>query len=401
MKKGLFNVLQFLMALIGWGGYEVVAQNRIDVTIKYNTTTTLYEVYGRPNFTDPAFGVGAGTQISIVLPASVADNALTVTSVNGGAWSDASRVYAPAADPSNDFHGIATAGNYVSLVSGQEILFFTFGVTGVCLPGIRLFENLTDPSSSAPGFSGGDYKNYIGDALNFGDDVYQSNYYAPGGLCALPPTIAITTPPNGTTTTNTTPVVSGTATPLSSVTAGEGGNILCTTTADASGNWSCSGNTFPTGPHTVTAVTSNAAGVSPTATTNFTVVTGTTSLTGGPGSVFNDLNGNCVADAGETLTGLPATLFAKVINTASPTVAQQAVAVAPNGSFAFTGLANGTYTVIIDDNSLTTDVTPLAGYQNASRGPWVANNGVVTAPTPSQFCLQSNCPPFTLPTLSK
>ncbi len=183
MKKGLYTLLHFLIALLGWGGYEVVAQKRIDVTIKFNTTSGLYEVYGRPNFTDPAFGVGAGTQISIVLPASVADNPLLVTPVNGGAWSDVSHVYAPTADPAEDFHGVATAGNYVSVVSGQEILFFTFGVTGVCLPGVRLFENASDPPSSAPGFSGGDYKNYIGDALSFGDDTYQSNYYAPGGIC--------------------------------------------------------------------------------------------------------------------------------------------------------------------------------------------------------------------------
>jgi hypothetical protein len=161
MKNLLFNGLLVLIALVGWGGHTVVAQ-KIDLTLKYNTATSLYEVYGRPNFTDPAFGIGAGTQITIVLPASVADNALTVTPVNGGAWGDASRLYAPTADPANDFHGIATAGNYIALVSGQETLFFTFSVAGACLPGVRLFNNTTDPSSSAAGFNGGITKTTLG-----------------------------------------------------------------------------------------------------------------------------------------------------------------------------------------------------------------------------------------------
>ncbi|GAB3742621.1 Ig-like domain-containing protein [Spirosoma lituiforme] len=488
MKNVLVNGLLVLIALIGWGGHKVVAQNRIDLTLKYNTTTSLYEVYGRPNFTDPAFGVGAGTQITVVLPASVADNALTVTSVNGGAWSDASKVYAPTADPSNDFHGIATAGNYTALVSGQETLFFTFGVTGTCLPGIRLFDNTTDPSSSAAGFSGGDYKNYIGDALNAGEDVYRINYTTPGGLCGIAPTIGFVSPASGTqtnanppisgtatpgasvtvgegntticttiassagtwscsnptpfsagphtltavasnltgsspvattsftvvgpatiailgpvngTTTTTTPTISGTATPNSSVTVGENGTTLCTTTATASGAWSCPGITLTTGPHTITAVASNLGGPSPAATTSFTVVPNSSTLTAGPGTVFNDLNGNCTADAGESLSGLPTPLYVKLISTATPAVAQQVVAIASNGSFTFTGITDGTYTVIVDDNATLSDVTPVAGYLNASRGSFVATNGTVQQPSPAQFCLQSTCPPFTLPTLSK
>ncbi|MEZ0541292.1 hypothetical protein [Fibrella arboris] len=86
-----------------------------------------------------------------------------------------------------------------------------------------------------------------------------------------PPTVAITSPA-ATTTTNTNPPVSGTATALASVTVNAPNNQVCITAADASGNWSCPSLTFTVGSQTVTAIASNTAGVSNTATASFTVV---------------------------------------------------------------------------------------------------------------------------------
>ncbi|MVM31638.1 hypothetical protein GO755_16445 [Spirosoma sp. HMF4905] len=91
-------------------------------------------------------------------------------------------------------------------------------------------------------------------------------------VCAsVPPTIAITSPAN-TTTTSTNPPISGTATPLASVTVNAPGGQQCITTASAAGSWTCTSLTFTVGSQTVTAVASNTAGVSTTATTTFTVV---------------------------------------------------------------------------------------------------------------------------------
>ena len=99
------NLLQFLFTLgLLFFGNVLLAQN-LDFTIKFNTNTSEYEVYARPDFTDNTFFVSAGSQISIAVPESVPDAAFVVTSVMGGPWRDNSQVYAPDADSSHDFHG--------------------------------------------------------------------------------------------------------------------------------------------------------------------------------------------------------------------------------------------------------------------------------------------------------
>ncbi len=83
------------------------------------------------------------------------------------------------------------------------------------------------------------------------------------------PTVAITGPANSTTTTS--PLVSGTATPGSIVTlTGPTGATLCSTTATAAGSWSCTVSVSP-GSITITATACTSVGCS-TATTSFTAV---------------------------------------------------------------------------------------------------------------------------------
>ncbi|NTX17190.1 DUF4215 domain-containing protein [Myxococcus sp. CA056] len=86
----------------------------------------------------------------------------------------------------------------------------------------------------------------------------------------------ITGPVNGSTTTDSTPPLSGTSEPGTTVTVSEGGTVLCTATADAAGNWSCTPTTPLTdGPHTITAVATEDAGnpSAPSAPVTFTVDT--------------------------------------------------------------------------------------------------------------------------------
>jgi uncharacterized repeat protein (TIGR01451 family) len=72
------------------------------------------------------------------------------------------------------------------------------------------------------------------------------------------------------------------------------------------------------------------------------------------GFVYFDSNTNNLKDTAEAGTGL--TLYAKLLSAGA---VQQVVAVNPTtGVYAFGGVTAGTYAVIIDDNSLTTDVTP-------------------------------------------
>ena len=118
------------------------------------------------------------------------------------------------------------------------------------------------------------------------------------------PTVAITTPAtNGTVTTSST--VSGTATPGSQVTiTGPGNAILCTTAANASGNYSCAVTLSP-GPGSITAVACNAGGCSSAAVTSFPVV-GPPSLTVAqpqPGSNTQPISGTATPGSQVTITG--------------------------------------------------------------------------------------------------
>ncbi len=110
-----------------------------------------------------------------------------------------------------------------------------------------------------------------------------------------PPAPVITGPANGDVLATQTPVLSGTSEPGAEVTVYEGGTVLCTTTADAGGDWSCSPTTsLPEGSHTVTAVATPPGGISsPTsAPVTFTIALSgpTAPVITGPanGAILND-----------------------------------------------------------------------------------------------------------------
>jgi len=78
----------------------------------------------------------------------------------------------------------------------------------------------------------------------------------------IPPPAPVTlTPPNGSTTNNNLPTVSGTATASVTITVFIDGTANCTTTADASGNWSCTIlSVLPDGTHAVKARATDSGG---------------------------------------------------------------------------------------------------------------------------------------------
>ncbi|WP_337045236.1 hypothetical protein [Emticicia sp. 17c] len=176
MKKNILFIVLIMIGLTSFG------QSNVQLTVKWNSTNSQYEVYAKPSFTQSNFNLGA-SQISIVVPSSVADSKLTVTPIAGGTWSEEGvPVYAPAAQPANDFHPITSAGAGINFTSGVETLLFTFTLPGgTCADGVRLFINNTDPSSSAAGMSGSDFKNSL--EAGAGVEYYQSNYNNTGTQC--------------------------------------------------------------------------------------------------------------------------------------------------------------------------------------------------------------------------
>jgi hypothetical protein len=75
-----------------------------------------------------------------------------------------------------------------------------------------------------------------------------------------PGSLRIDTPAEGAVVNTTTPTISGVAEPGSTVTVKENGETYCTTTADSTGAWSCIPPILAEGPHTVVAVSTDAAG---------------------------------------------------------------------------------------------------------------------------------------------
>jgi len=185
MKK-LLLITSLLFSF--FGSYSLKGQN-IEFTLRYNEALDQYEVYALPDASNPTYFVGGGSQISLVLPASIPDAPLFITTVNGGLWTDNSRVFAPGADPAHDFHGIASSGSFVSFVAGQELLLYTFQLTpSGCIDGPRIFENASDPQSNAPGLGGGDFNNFFPNLFTF-TDGYAGNFDNAGIACNTPPII--------------------------------------------------------------------------------------------------------------------------------------------------------------------------------------------------------------------
>lgn len=165
--------IKILVILLSIGSVSL-AQRGLELTVKYNASSDKYEVYAKPNFTKRNLFLGP-SQITVVLPASVANEKLRIFNVDGGAWEDNSIIYSPTSNAVRDYHGISTLGAKTDFVENSETLLFSFSLAKNIDPSeVYVFENGKDPSSSASGMKGGDFSNSINDALS--GDFYLGNY---------------------------------------------------------------------------------------------------------------------------------------------------------------------------------------------------------------------------------
>ncbi len=135
---------------------------QIGLRLSFNASTNRYEVLARPTFSARNFAWGP-SQVSVVLPAEIADQTLSIRSENAGSWSDNSVVYGPAAAPTADFHGITSQGEKLDLVAGQDYLLFDFGLKPGYVDKVRLYDESKDPGSAQAGMQGGDFRSYMAD----------------------------------------------------------------------------------------------------------------------------------------------------------------------------------------------------------------------------------------------
>ena len=193
--KRIFTLLASVIGFVLFFCTQIDAQTNphIEFTVKYNLTSSEYEVYGKSDINITSFPVGAGSQLSIVLPAAAPNSPLVITSVAGGPWADNSIILAPTAQPGSDFHGVASDATAAAVVfpPAVEVLLFKFTIAGgACQPGVRMFRNFVegtnpiDPDSNAPGMAGGDFFNWFANVP--GVDYYKGNYNNTGTTCAVP-----------------------------------------------------------------------------------------------------------------------------------------------------------------------------------------------------------------------
>ncbi|OIN55565.1 hypothetical protein [Arsenicibacter rosenii] len=203
------SYLSILNVLIvaGFGMVQrVSAQPHINLRMTFNTESNRYEVYVKPNFTQKQYTWGP-SQITVVLPESIANKSIDTRSNAAGLWLDQSMVFSPASSPEYDFHGFATQGGKVNMIAGEEQLLFDFRLSEGYQQGVRFFEPDKDPSSTEAGMTGGDFRSYVSNVQGTGNIVIHGSEAVPDKISPDLETVSIEKPvivayPN--------PVISGT-----------------------------------------------------------------------------------------------------------------------------------------------------------------------------------------------
>lgn len=164
----------------------------VDYLMKYNCETNQYDVsivILEGSATSIPERVQLNSQISIVVPAG---EAIVVTNkymplqsnqnYTGSApldWSMSNPIFAPGAQPENDFYSIfpklSPASFYNDLEEGDVIKLFSFtaGTTGQYDENVRFYKNGVDPDDSAQGMAGGDFSN--GFTIGSTENIYHGN----------------------------------------------------------------------------------------------------------------------------------------------------------------------------------------------------------------------------------
>ncbi len=181
----------FWVGLFWTFGISFLNAQQLTFKLNHDEATNLYEVFAVPDSTNALYFVGGGSQLTIVLPQDIADQPLSITTVNGGPWTDNSYVFGPSDDHIHDFHGIASNGARVSFTEGEPLLLFTFELpNGECRSDVRLYENTSDIDHSAISMNGSDFRNFVANVFIPFKNNWTANENTTTNSCAAAPTVA-------------------------------------------------------------------------------------------------------------------------------------------------------------------------------------------------------------------
>lgn len=169
--KTLIHLLFFGLLLLG---FSCKAQN-VDLSLRFNKDNRTYEVYAKPDFSKREFLMGAGSQITVIIPADFQDKPLIASTATENRWIDRYPIYAPVEQPTIDFHTFILQGGTFDFRANQEILLFNFELPlSYDHKEIRLFVNPLDKNIIK---EQGTQKlgNFIANDVTL-TDFYRSNY---------------------------------------------------------------------------------------------------------------------------------------------------------------------------------------------------------------------------------
>ncbi len=171
IMKNLKTLLFFLLLLLG----NLVNAQKVDLTLRFNQSTATYEVLARPDFTKGEFLLGAGSQVTVLIPADVEDKSIKTSNLSAGKWLDLQPVCQPKEFPKRDFHTFVSQGGTINFTAGEPVLLFSFQLPYTFdHKSVRLYVNKKDPVLAR--FSQGkSLENYIANEVSM-TDFYRGNY---------------------------------------------------------------------------------------------------------------------------------------------------------------------------------------------------------------------------------
>jgi uncharacterized protein YjdB len=150
----------------------------VNYQLKYDTVLCRYDAYiiinagsattsqQRTQFNAQySLVVPTGTTLTVVASHMPLQANQTYTGTVPTSWNITSSVVAPGAQPESNFYSItpslSPAAQYNNLNSGDTVKIFSFTLSAItqCGSGIRIYQNGSDPSSSADGMGGSDFSN--------------------------------------------------------------------------------------------------------------------------------------------------------------------------------------------------------------------------------------------------
>ena len=152
MKKNTITILAILMCTT-----SMFAQN-VTFRLDWNSSSSIYELYVKRDITAVMPVTTGGTAaVTIVFPTDASGTrTLAHTSESVSTFNPAGVIMSPAASSDNDFYVFNSTGgaSYIGVLNADvEVLWMTFTPSDGN-DQARLFENTTDPDSSAAGMMG-------------------------------------------------------------------------------------------------------------------------------------------------------------------------------------------------------------------------------------------------------